>query len=307
MGRKVCVLMSTYNGEKYLKEQLDSILSQVDVEIYLLIRDDGSKDKTLEILDIYNKLGNVTVIKGENLGVKRSFLTLISMAPDYFDYYALSDQDDYWLEDKMISAINHIEGEVKSLEDNFLYYSNTCLVDKDLVSLNEIGFNVDRPYNFGEILIRNCASGCTYVFGRRLKSLIQMRQDLNMENIPMHDHWMNMICLATGGKIVFEKKSHILYRQHGDNVVGSNKNSFFAKVIKSSLFKKTDNRYIHANSLLENYEDLITDCNKKTLSKITNYKDNYLRTMILAVDRFIKPRAFLSRCMIFLSVLRRSF
>ncbi len=307
MGRKVCVLMSTYNGEKYLKEQIDSILNQIEVEIYLLIRDDGSKDKTVEILEEYNKLENVTVIRGENLGAKKSFLTLISMAPDYFDYYALSDQDDYWLEDKMISAISHIEGEVKSLEDNFLYYSNTCLVDQNLSPLNEIGFNVDRPYSFGEILIRNCASGCTYVFGKKLKSLIQARQDLNMENIPMHDHWINMICLATGGKIIFEKKSHILYRQHGGNLVGSQKNSFLNKVLKSSLFKKTDNRYVHARSLLANYEDLMTDCNKETLYKVTNYKENYLKTMVLAVDRFIKPRAFFSRCMIFLSVLRRSF
>ena len=307
MGRKVCVLMSSYNGEKYIKEQIDSILAQEEVEIYLLIRDDGSRDATLDILEKYEKLDNVSLIKGENLGVKKSFLSLIAMAPDYFDYYALSDQDDYWLKDKMISAINHIEGAGENLDDNFLYYSNTCLVDENLFPLNEKGYNVDIPYNFGEILIRNCASGCTYVFGRKLKSLIQTRRDVNIEKIPMHDHWINMICLATGGKIIFEKKSHILYRQHGENLVGSQKNSFFKKVIKSSLFKKTDNRYIHANSLFENYESLITDCNKETLCKVTNYKNNYYKTIILALDRYVKPRAFLSRCMIFLSVLRRSF
>ena len=166
--------MSSYNGEKYIKEQIDSILAQEEVEIYLLIRDDGSRDATLDILEKYEKLDNVRLIKGENLGVKKSFLSLIAMAPDYFDYYALSDQDDYWLTDKMISAINHIEGAGENLDDNFLYYSNTCLVDENLFPLNEKGYNVDRPYNFGEILIRNCASGCTYVFGRKLKFMMMI-------------------------------------------------------------------------------------------------------------------------------------
>lgn len=306
MGRKVCVLMSTYNGEKYLKEQIDSILNQIEVEIYLLIRDDGSKDSTVEILDKYNKLENVTVIKGENLGAKKSFLTLISMAPDYFDYYALSDQDDYWLEDKMISAISHIEGEVKSLEDNFLYYSNTCLVDKDLFPLNEIGFNVDRPYSFGEILIRNCASGCTYVFGKKLKGLIKAPQDLKLENIPMHDHWINMICLATGGKIIFEKKSHILYRQHGGNVIG-NKRTLFVKIRNSSLIIKNDKRYNYCFQLFLKYKENLGKREKRVLKRVIDYKDSFKDTVRLAFDREIKPRDFLQKIVVTLSVLRRSF
>lgn len=306
MGRKVCVLMSSYNGEKYIKEQIDSILAQEEVEIYLLIRDDGSRDATLNILEKYEKLDNVRLIKGENLGVKKSFLSLIAMAPDYFDYYALSDQDDYWLTDKMISAINHIEGAGENLDDNFLYYSNTCLVDENLFPLNEKGYNVDRPYNFGEILIRNCASGCTYVFGRKLKSLIQTRRDVNIEKIPMHDHWINMICLATGGKIIFEKKSHILYRQHGENAIG-NKRTLYVKIRTSSLLNKNDKRYNYCFQLFFKYKDYLGEIEKKKLKRVIDYKNSIKDTVGLAFDREIKPRGFVQKIVVTLSVLRRSF
>jgi rhamnosyltransferase len=306
MGRKVCVLMSSYNGEKYIKEQIDSILAQEEVEIYLLIRDDGSRDATLDILEKYEKLDNVSLIKGENLGVKKSFLSLIAMAPDYFDYYALSDQDDYWLTDKMISAINHIEGAGENLDDNFLYYSNTCLVDENLFPLNEKGYNVDRPYNFGEILIRNCASGCTYVFGRKLKSLIQIRRDVNIEKIPMHDHWINMICLATGGKIIFEKKSHILYRQHGENAIG-NKRTLYVKIRNSSLLNKNDKRYNYCFQLYFEYKDYLSEVEKKKLKRVIDYKNSFKDTVRLAFDREIKPRGFVQKIVVTLSVLRRSF
>lgn len=306
MGRKVCVLMSSYNGEKYIKEQIDSILAQEEVEIYLLIRDDGSRDATLNILEKYEKLDNVRLIKGENLGVKKSFLSLIAMAPDYFDYYALSDQDDYWLTDKMISAINHIEGAGENLDDNFLYYSNTCLVDENLFPLNEKGYNVDRPYNFGEILIRNCASGCTYVFGRKLKSLIQIRRDVNIEKIPMHDHWINMICLATGGNIIFEKKSHILYRQHGENAIG-NKRTLYVKIRTSSLLNKNDKRYNYCFQLFFKYKDYLGEIEKKKLKRVIDYKNSIKDTVGLAFDREIKPRGFVQKIVVTLSVLRRSF
>lgn len=306
MGRKVCVLMSSYNGEKYIKEQIDSILAQEEVEIYLLIRDDGSRDATLDILENYEELDNVSLIKGENLGVKKSFLSLIAMAPDYFDYYALSDQDDYWLTDKMISAINHIEGAGEKLDDNFLYYSNTCLVDENLFPLNEKGYNVDRPYNFGEILIRNCASGCTYVFGRKLKSLIQTRRDVNIEKIPMHDHWINMICLATGGIIIFEKKSHILYRQHGENAIG-NKRTLYVKTRTSSLLNKNDKRYNYCFQLFFKYKDYLGEVEKKKLKRVIDYKNSIKDTVRLAFDREIKPRGFVQKIVVTLSVLRRSF
>ena len=110
--RSVQVLMSTYNGEKYIRRQIDSILNQKDVAIHLLIRDDGSTDSTCEIIRSYAEKysDQVEVTMGSNIGYKKSFLTLIQLAGDY-DYYAFADQDDYWKPDKEIASIRKMEAD----------------------------------------------------------------------------------------------------------------------------------------------------------------------------------------------------
>ena len=90
--KKVQVLLSTYNGEKYLKEQLDSIIAQKGVDVHILARDDGSKDDTIKILEGYE---NIDIIKGSNIGVCKSFFELINKSGEY-DYYSFADQDDVW-------------------------------------------------------------------------------------------------------------------------------------------------------------------------------------------------------------------
>ena len=97
---KVLVLMSTYNGEKYLREQIDSILGQRGVEVSLLVRDDGSTDATLTTLDEYKESGRLDYYCGNNLGPARSFMHLLQNAPAS-DFYAFSDQDDKWMDDKL--------------------------------------------------------------------------------------------------------------------------------------------------------------------------------------------------------------
>lgn len=102
--KSVQVVMSTYNGEKYLKEQIDSILSQEGVDVRLYIRDDGSSDRTTDILASYQEHKNVKIEKGNNLGFAKSFLTALDEC-DEADYYAFSDQDDVWEKDKLSTAM----------------------------------------------------------------------------------------------------------------------------------------------------------------------------------------------------------
>lgn len=104
----VCVLMSTYNGGKYLQEQIDSLIGQADVNLTVLVRDDGSSDSTTVILERYKQKGVLDWYPGENIGSARSFLDLVSRAP-YCDYYALCDQDDYWFPEKLSVAISRLE------------------------------------------------------------------------------------------------------------------------------------------------------------------------------------------------------
>ena len=120
--------MSTYNGEKYLREQIDSILGQRGVEVTLLVRDDGSSDATLSILDEYKSSGLLDYYCGSNLGPARSFMHLLQNAPAS-DFYAFSDQDDKWMDDKLLAAITSMEGHES---EPALYFSQTQLVDAGL-------------------------------------------------------------------------------------------------------------------------------------------------------------------------------
>ena len=106
---RIAVLMSSYNGEQYIKEQIDSILNQkgkFNIDIY--VRDDGSFDNTIHILEDYQKKGLIKFCGGENIGPAKSFLTLLALA-DGYDFYAFADQDDIWFENKIESAILKIE------------------------------------------------------------------------------------------------------------------------------------------------------------------------------------------------------
>ena len=107
---KVAILMSTYNGEKYLDEQIGSILAQEGVDVTLYIRDDGSSDRTAEIIKYYCKsYHNVSFTQGENLGVGNSFMQLVYDAKDVYYYYAFADQDDIWLPEKIKMAADKIK------------------------------------------------------------------------------------------------------------------------------------------------------------------------------------------------------
>ena len=130
----VCVLMSTYNGEKYLQEQLDSIINQVGVNVRILVRDDGSTDSTTDILNNYKREGYLDWYSGTNLKSARSFMDLVNRAPES-EYYAFSDQDDYWLPTKLQVAVNVLKS--ADSRKSALYYSRTTLVDENLLPIKQ--------------------------------------------------------------------------------------------------------------------------------------------------------------------------
>ena len=132
--KKVTILMSTYNGEKYLEEQIDSLLNQTYKNISILIRDDGSKDNTVHIIKEKKKSNdNITLIEGKNVGFIKSFLELINLA-EKSDYYAYCDQDDVWMEEKIQRAVEFFEmcgvcfGQSNKSFTRFGRYFTSCLV-----------------------------------------------------------------------------------------------------------------------------------------------------------------------------------
>lgn len=214
--KKVQVLLSSYNGEKYLAAQLESILAQDYEEISILIRDDGSTDHTLEIIQCYaDKYTNIGYYVGKNLGVQQSFFQLMQHADKTADYYAFSDQDDVWLPEKIRQAVQLLEKQDQSLP--LLYASKTTLVDAELKEITIRKKRVQIRPEFGNALVENVCTGCTEVFNRRLLELVTKQTPTHAI---MHDWWL-YLCATAFGRVYYDANSYILYRQHGNNQVGS--------------------------------------------------------------------------------------
>lgn len=217
---KVLILLSTFNGHDYLAQQLDSIFTQNDVIPYILVRDDGSSDDTLEILSNYQMKypDRISIVKGDNVGWKKSFFTLLYLAYlNYHDFslFAFSDQDDIWLPDKLKSAIGLLG------DDNITpaLYCSSLSFYKDGESRGIINKKIvtPNPYN---ALIRNYATGCTVVFNRQLLDIVApVTPDIDVP----HDYWVYLAAVLCG-KAVIDGNSHILYRQHDNNQIGSESN-----------------------------------------------------------------------------------
>ncbi len=219
--KTVAVLMSTYNGEKYLREQIDSILAQAGVAASLFVRDDGSSDDTEQILAEYaEKDARVHYEMCENVGVGNSFMNLLYSAPEAFDYYAFSDQDDIWLPEKLSEAIETLEE-----SGALLYASNQECVDKDGNSLG-LRYAEGREIFLSpvQIMERNMISGCTMVFGKNFRDILTSEDHRPTEGLlrnRIHDVWL-AAAAATCGKIEYDGRAFIQYRQHENNVVGAN-------------------------------------------------------------------------------------
>lgn len=239
---KLQILMSSYNGKKYLKEQIDSILMQDCekkglAEFTLLVRDDGSLDGTQSLLKEYAKKypDKIKWYQGSNKGVIQSFFDLMANADDA-DYYALSDQDDYWFPSKVSAGIKRLK-KMGSDGMPLLYCCRPALADKDLKLLP---VNVDspkmKPY-FGNALIENIVTGCTTVFNNKLR---QMAVNKLPKFTTMHDRWLYLIATCFG-KIYYDEKPYILYRQHEDNAVGKNTEKLAEFKYRIKKFKKDSN------------------------------------------------------------------
>lgn len=217
VNKLVSVAMATYNGEKYLTEQLDSILNQ-NYPIYeIIVVDDGSSDRTLNILNSYKeKYSNIKVYPNpENLGVVKSFERAIMLTSG--DYIALSDQDDVWFENK-------IEELVAEIDDNLLIHSDAVLVDDDLKVLQPSHFawgkQADKDGFFNYLLNSN-VTGCTVLLSRELVNLT-----VPFKSYVLPHDWYFSYYAAYCGRIKLYLKPLIYYRQHAVNVSGAKKKSF---------------------------------------------------------------------------------
>ena len=275
---KVTVLLSSYNGEKYIKEQIDSILEQ-DIkefaELKILVRDDGSNDKTQSILDEYQQKGLLTWYTGQNLRPARSFWHLLSNCEDS-DYYAFCDQDDFWKKDKLSRAVKLLQ-ENQSDNKPLLYCSAVTVVDAELKEFGVMDCSDSRPDPFAYSLVYSMVPGCTFVFNHSAK-LEMKKYDIENNFVIIHD-WLATKIVAMKGEVIYDEFQSLLYRQHGNNVIGCSKRGIgaFLQKVKKFLNGKSDStRSEVAKSLLKVYGDELDKDSKEYyyLNIVANYKND---------------------------------
>lgn len=233
------ILLATYNGERFIKEQIESILNQTYTEWKLLIHDDGSDDSTLSILKKYEQLYPLKIkvfdddIKFGN--AKKNFAYL--MQKSQAGYIMFCDQDDIWLENKIEISISKLkEVELHNKQCPIIVHTDLTIVDQNLNVIANSMFSyqkIPKYNNYLETAIRNNVTGCTMLINRQaLTCSLPVKEDAIM-----HDWWIALNVLYNKGVIEFINIPTILYRQHSNNTVGAKKINFFQMVVNSRLFK----------------------------------------------------------------------
>lgn len=298
---KVLVCLSTFNGEKYLRKQLDSIFAQINVDLSVLVRDDGSKDKTISILDEYRLIYPLEYYVGDNIKSAYSFLDIIVHAEGDFDYVALSDQDDIWLEDKLNAAILSIK---KISSKNGILYASTLMVVDNKLNYLYIK-KVKRLYNLVTSLQINNLVGCTMVLDLTLYKNIKKYCP---KYIDMHDSWIYKVNLVNNGITYIDKTPHILYRQHQNNVIGARLT--FKSKVKNYLQSLRSYNYIPsllAKELYNGYKDSMSSNIQKLLINIINYDDNIWRKLKLLFIISVSSSSITHNLRAFIRIIKNKF
>lgn len=270
---KVMVLMSTYNGQRYLQEQLDSIYRQKDVVCSVYVRDDGSSDGTCNLLEWEQERGALKWYAGRNLGPAGSFWDLLLHAPQS-EWYAFADQDDVWLEDKLESAISRMDKEQCM---PCLYFGQTQLVDEELNPLKSVVIHPRLTY--GEALMSQFVGGCTMVFNHALREKLLAYTPTYMR---MHDVWVYDVALAIGAQVCFDAVPHILYRQHSSNAVGQLDSVTFRWRERMGRLRRYERiRSRLAEELWNGYADQMLPENRNLTRKVMNYRNGLNKVHLL--------------------------
>lgn len=223
MEENIDILLATYNGEKYIEEQIESILNQTYKNINLIISDDCSTDNTRKILTEYTqKDKRITVyFQNENQGYIKNFEFLLKQVKN--PYYMLSDQDDVWLPEK-------VEKSIKTLKEKNVdfVFGDLEVVDQNLNTIYSsfgdfmlLNRKIKRCINSYKLnYLYNCVTGCT-ILGKSsfIKEILPIP---SKSKYVVHDYWMGLI-MSLKGKIAYIPEKYIKYRQHGNNQIGTNK------------------------------------------------------------------------------------
>jgi len=288
----VSIAMCTYNGERFIQEQIDSILEQSHSNFELIITDDCSSDKTIEIIKNYQENDmRIKLYQNEvNLGFVKNFEKAISLCTG--EYIALADQDDIWKKDKL-------EIFIENIGENVLIYSDALLIDEHSKSLGE---SLIRPAkelvsgsNNRAFLLENCVSGNTLMFKKTLLAYILPIP----EDVSFHDIWIAFVA-STYGSIQFTDEAMTYYRRYSEQVTkkrGKDYENFFDRFEKKRTLKMKqakvavkDLNVFLSLSILKNQET--TELIKMLIKHYENYEQSYYNTNLHTMLKKYKDDIF---------------
>lgn len=276
----VDILMATYNGSHFIIEQIESIIHQTYKEWQLIIRDDGSTDNTLEIINEYQKMypKKITIVNDNvgNLGVVKNFKELLHYSTS--NYIMFCDQDDIWECTKIereVAEIIEIENE-SNTNVPILCFSDLSGIDANnniiFDSFNRRNKFICDKIQFSKLLFGNVVTGCTVIFNKLVRDeLFKMPDD-----VKMHDHWAVLSCMVNDGVVRYINQSLVMYRQHSHNVIGDNhsdKKEKINRIIHIREYKNRINKTILYFKQLERQIEYLNDRYKDSMC------DEYLNTI----------------------------
>lgn len=296
MIKMIDIALATYNGERYLTEQVESILHQSYNNIRIIIRDDGSTDNTLQIItELQNAYPDKIVLVKDHVKCGSSasnFMQILQHTTA--EYVMFSDQDDIWLPDKVLHTLQKMTEAEKKVGQNrpVLVFGSYEPVDQDLQKMKirkrgrqEAAYKLD----FSNLLVQNYVNGCLMMVNRTLADMMGEYD----ERMLMHDWWAALIA-AGGGAIEHVDEVMMLYRQHGSNVVGSvNVKSFkyrFHKLLDPQT-KVANQLYLKQAELLrERCDDVLCEDHRQELSNFIGLynEPKHKRVAALIRGRFLK-------------------
>jgi glycosyltransferase involved in cell wall biosynthesis len=267
LGALVAILMGTKNGERFIAEQLDSLVAQTHQNWVLIASDDGSTDDTLRILKAYQAkwpAGKLIIKEGPKSGFCANFQSMASDPSIKADHYAFCDQDDVWLPNKLEVAIANIAARQvhKDVTLPYLYCGRTSYISEKLEPIGISPLFV-FPAKFRNALVQSIAGGNTMVFNQEAKLALEK---VGIVDVPSHDWWLYLLVSGIGGDVYYDKVPQILYRQHEDSIVGENR-SFTSKCFRAftllrGRFRNWNNKNTEALCIAN---DMLTKDNQEIL------------------------------------------
>lgn len=303
----VSILMSVYNGEKYLKTQIDSILNQTYTDFKLYIRDDGSKDASAQIIESYND-ERIIFFKEKNVGAAESFFELLRRCADY-DYIFFSDQDDVWYPEKLELLLN----EIKKYDDI------PTMIFTDFKTIDSDGNLIDESYekksalnvtsgevSLEKILVHPYVFGCASVINKKLANVVKNQP----QGIEMHDCWISQTACAVG-KLIYIPIQSIAHRFHNSNATGrAGSNSFKERLkrITKTFNAQVENsrlRLKQVDILLNTHNDAINSTTKAMLEDIsTSFKRKKIVTVLKLMKHKVVRQRALNTLFFYITVLK---